>query len=156
MPGNSEFITVKLPRGLIEAVDKFVKTSIAHKNGIFSRSDFFTRAAVPWLKDFDQEIIPPPSSTIAQTPKISHKELWEIIERMDREGKVVMEEDEDRLPLVVIGPEGWKELEKLEKRYQEQEQKRLEQDPELKRKIEREEEVRQKYLREREQEQQQA
>jgi hypothetical protein len=60
MPGNPEFITVKLPRRLIEAVDKFVKTSIAHKNGIFSRSDFFSRAAVPWLAAFDKEFVPSP------------------------------------------------------------------------------------------------
>jgi metal-responsive CopG/Arc/MetJ family transcriptional regulator len=53
--GKEDWMTIRLPYLLVEAVDKFVETDLAKKNGIFSRSDFVTRVLVQWFSQYEKE-----------------------------------------------------------------------------------------------------
>ena len=40
---------------MVEAIDRFLETDIAKKNGVFSRPDFVTRVIATWFYQFEKE-----------------------------------------------------------------------------------------------------
>lgn len=45
----------RIPVLMGQAIDKFLTTDIAHKNGITSRSDFATRVIGSWFAQYEKE-----------------------------------------------------------------------------------------------------
>ena len=52
---KEDWATTKIPVLLMEAIDRFINTDIAKKNGIFSRPDFVTALLVGWFSQFEKE-----------------------------------------------------------------------------------------------------
>ena len=52
---KEDWITVKIPVLMANAIDKFVETDLAKKNGVFSRTDFITRVIAQWFSYFEKE-----------------------------------------------------------------------------------------------------
>lgn len=50
-----DWASCKIPVLMAQAIDEFVKTDIAKKNGVFSRSDFITRVIVSWFSRFEND-----------------------------------------------------------------------------------------------------
>ena len=40
---------------MVEAIDHFLDTDLAKKNGVFSRNDFITRVLAMWFSHFEKE-----------------------------------------------------------------------------------------------------
>jgi hypothetical protein len=40
---------------MVDAIDKFLETDIAKKNGVFSRPDFLARIVAQWFSRFEKE-----------------------------------------------------------------------------------------------------
>jgi hypothetical protein len=52
---KEDWITTKLPVLMADAIDKFLETDMAKKNGVFSRPDFVTRVVATWFSQFEKE-----------------------------------------------------------------------------------------------------
>lgn len=52
---KEDWISTKLPVLMVEAIDKFLETDIAKKNGVFSRPDFLARIVAQWFSRFEKE-----------------------------------------------------------------------------------------------------
>ncbi|MEM0460895.1 MAG: hypothetical protein QW318_01670 [Candidatus Caldarchaeum sp.] len=51
MPRSREWATVKIPKPLADAIDRFIMTDECRIRGIKSRSDFVVRVVYDYLKD---------------------------------------------------------------------------------------------------------
>ena len=52
---KEDWVTTKIPVLMAQAIDKFLETDIAKKNGVFSRPDFLTRVVQTWFSQFEKE-----------------------------------------------------------------------------------------------------
>lgn len=52
---SEDWTSVRLPYLMAQAIDQFIKTDIAKKNGVFSRSDFITRVVSAWFSRFEKD-----------------------------------------------------------------------------------------------------
>ena len=52
---KEDWTTTKLPVLMMDAIDKFLDTDLAKKNGVFSRPDFVTRVIAEWFSRFEKE-----------------------------------------------------------------------------------------------------
>jgi len=52
---REDWITIKMPRLMIQALDEFLDTDLAKKNGIFSRADLMVRICSTWFSQFEKE-----------------------------------------------------------------------------------------------------
>lgn len=52
---KEDWVTTKIPVLMVYAIDKFLETDIAKKNGVFSRPDFITRVLATWFSQFENE-----------------------------------------------------------------------------------------------------
>jgi hypothetical protein len=52
---KEDWISTKLPVLMVDAIDAFLETDIAKKNGVFSRPDFLTRVVQTWFSQFEKE-----------------------------------------------------------------------------------------------------
>jgi hypothetical protein len=99
---------IRLPIRLVDSIDEFLRSDIAKKQGIFSRSDFIIRMAISWFAQYDSDYrwfmraprspIPLPS-TWKEGPKRFERELDEQLEIMKKEllrRKETEEEEEER------------------------------------------------------------
>jgi hypothetical protein len=99
---------IRLPIRLVDSIDEFLRSDIAKKQGIFSRSDFIIRMAISWFAQYDSDYrwfmraprspIPPPS-TWKEGPKRFERTLDEQLEIMKKEllrRKETEEEEEER------------------------------------------------------------
>jgi len=50
-----DWASCKIPLLMAQAIDEFVKTDIAKKNGVFSRSEFVTRVIASWFSKFEKD-----------------------------------------------------------------------------------------------------
>jgi hypothetical protein len=109
-----DWITVKLPKEMVAAIDRFVITDIAHKNGIFSRTDFLTRVYSSFLANYERDFtifgVPGPRSTSELEKEEKEKqEIYSLVKR--HYGGI----DELRIHI--------KQLEELNSRFKELERK---------------------------------
>jgi len=51
----SEWVSAKIPKGVAEAIDRFLATDLASKSGVHSRSDFLTRLCVAWFSNIEKD-----------------------------------------------------------------------------------------------------
>jgi hypothetical protein len=98
---------IRLPIRLVDSIDEFLRSDVAKKQGIFSRSDFIIRMAISWFAQYDRDYrwfmraprspIPPPSTW--KEPKGFERTLDEQLEIMKKEllrRKETEEEEEER------------------------------------------------------------
>jgi hypothetical protein len=83
---RKDWITVKLPKEMVEAIDRFVTTDIAHKNGIFSRGDFLTRVYSSFLANYERDFtifgVPAPRSTSElEREEREKQEVYSLVDR---------------------------------------------------------------------------
>jgi hypothetical protein len=52
---GEDWVSTKLPVLMVQAIDQFLDTDIAKKNGVFSRPDFLTRVVSMWFSDHEKE-----------------------------------------------------------------------------------------------------
>jgi hypothetical protein len=99
---------IRLPIRLVDSIDEFLRSDVAKKQGIFSRSDFIIRMAISWFAQYDRDYrwfmraprspIPPPT-TWKEEPKGFERTLDEQLEIMKKEllrRKETEEEEEER------------------------------------------------------------
>lgn len=53
--GKEDWVTIKIPALMVQAIDKFVETDDAKRNGVFSRNEFVTRVLVMWFANYEKE-----------------------------------------------------------------------------------------------------
>jgi hypothetical protein len=99
---------VRIPNKLCDSIDEFLKTDIAKKQGLFSRSDFIVRIAISWFAQYDRDYrlfmtasrspMPPPT-TWKEGPKRFERQISEQLEITKQEllrMKQTEEEEEER------------------------------------------------------------
>lgn len=52
---DQDWTQVRIPMLMAQAIDQFMKTDIAKKNGVFSRTDFVVRVVSGWFSQFEKE-----------------------------------------------------------------------------------------------------
>lgn len=52
---ENEWLTIRIPILMAQAIDKWLTLDIAKKNGIISRTDFATRVIGEWFIDFEKD-----------------------------------------------------------------------------------------------------
>ena len=52
---NEDYASCRIPVLMAQAIDKFLKSDIAKKNGIVSRNDFVTRVIAAWFSRFEKD-----------------------------------------------------------------------------------------------------
>jgi hypothetical protein len=52
---DEDWTQVRIPVLMAKAIDQFLKTDIAKKNGVFSRNDFASRVIGGWFSQFEKE-----------------------------------------------------------------------------------------------------
>ena len=52
---QEDWATIRVPVLMAQAIDKFLDTKVAKKNGIFSRTDFATRVLGIWFSQFEKD-----------------------------------------------------------------------------------------------------
>lgn len=50
-----DWASCKIPVLMAQAIDEFVKTDLAKKNGVFSRSDFIIRLVAGWFSRYEKD-----------------------------------------------------------------------------------------------------
>ena len=83
---RKDWITVKLPKEMVAAIDRFVTTDTAHRNGIFSRTDFLTRVYANFLANYERDFaifgVPAPRSTSELEKEEREKqEIYTLVKR---------------------------------------------------------------------------
>jgi hypothetical protein len=83
---RKDWVTVKLPKEMVVAIDRFVTTDIAHRNGIFSRTDFLTRVYSNFLASYERDFaifgVPGPRSTSELEKEESERqEIYAFVKR---------------------------------------------------------------------------
>lgn len=52
---DEDWTQVRIPVLMAKAIDEFLKTDIAKKNGVFSRTDFTVRVISGWFSQYEKE-----------------------------------------------------------------------------------------------------
>jgi hypothetical protein len=52
---ENEWLTIRIPILMAQAIDKWLTLDIAKKNGVISRTDFATRVIGQWFAEFEQD-----------------------------------------------------------------------------------------------------
>jgi len=52
---KEDWASIRIPLLMAQAIDRWIDSDIAKKNGVFSRSDFITRIVATWFVGFEKD-----------------------------------------------------------------------------------------------------
>jgi hypothetical protein len=137
---RSDWIGYRIPKLMVQAIDKFLESDVAKKNGVFSRSDFITRVVAAWLANYEKDFqlfipssfmtVHPPLSPLPPPPTSSHTQSQQ--QQKEKQEEVVLNADkltDDKAKeLIDALDRGWilyGEMRKMIKEEEELHQRRL-------------------------------
>jgi hypothetical protein len=53
---QENWISCKIPVSLMRSIDEFLKTDVAKRNNVFSRTDFISRVSALWFSIYEKDL----------------------------------------------------------------------------------------------------